>query len=98
MSYTVVGKQRFEGTGEKNRKRAQAKYDVRRAEIVQGRFDLLKPSPKLGEWSKKYLERISHDNTRRRYSSSRENLIAFFTEETHLNHISAARIEEFIRV
>jgi len=97
MSYMVDGKQHFESTREKNRKRAQQKLDIRRAEIVQGRFDLLKPSPKLGEWSEKYLKRIGHDNTRRRYSSSRENLLAFFSEQTLLCHISAARIEEFIR-
>ncbi len=98
MTYTMDGTQHFESTGEKNRKQAQQRLDIRRAEIAQGRFDLLKPSPKLGEWSKKYLERVSYENTRRRYSSSRENLIAFFTEETLLRHISAARIEEFIRV
>jgi integrase len=98
MSYTVDGKQRFEGTGEKNRKRAQAKYDVRRAEIVQGRFDLLKKhAPRLSEWSEKYLETVQHSNTRRRYACSRNNLISFFGEETHLNHISTSRIEEFIR-
>jgi integrase len=97
MSYTVEGRQHFEGTGEKNRKRAQQKLDIRHAEIAQGRFDVLKPSPKLGEWSEKYLKRISHDNTRRRYASSRENLLAFFSEPTLLCHISTARIEEFIR-
>jgi len=97
MSYTVDGRQTFESTGEKSRRRAQQKLDVRRAEIAQGRFDLLKRSPALGEWSKKYLERVPHDNTRKRYSSSRENLIAFFTEETLLSHVSAARINEFIR-
>ena len=97
MSYTVDGRQHFESSGEKNRRRAQQKLDVRRAEIAQGRFDLLKRSPALGEWSKEYLERVSHDNTRRRYSSSRENLIAFFTEERLLSHVSVARINEFIR-
>jgi integrase len=98
MSYTVDGRQHFEGTGEKNRKRAQQKLDVRRAEIVQGRFDLLKKhAPRLSEWSEKYLETIQHTNTRRRYACSRNNLISFFGEETQLIHISAARIEEFVR-
>jgi hypothetical protein len=97
MSYTVDGQQRFESTGEKNRRQAQQKLDIRRAEVAQGRFDLLKRSPTLGEWSKKYLGRVSHDNTRRRYSSSRENLIALFEEGTLLTHISTARIEAFIR-
>lgn len=97
MSYTANGKQCFESTGEKNLRRAKQKYNIRLAEVAQGRFDILKPSPALGDWSQKYLERIPHDNTRKRYACSRENLIAFFGEGTRLNHIVSARINEFIR-
>jgi len=98
MSYMVDGKQHFESTGEKNRRRAQEKYDVRRAEIVQGRFDLLKKHcPRLSEWSEKYLESVQHANTRKRYASSRANLISFFGEEAQLIHISSTRIEAFKR-
>lgn len=46
---------------------------------------------------RKYLETVQHSNTRRRYACSRNNLISFFGDETQLNHISAARIEEFVR-
>jgi integrase len=98
MSYTADGRQVFESTREKNRKRAQQKLDIRRAEIAQGRFDVLKLSPKLGEWSEKYLNSIQHANTRRRYACSRVALISFLGEETLLSHISAARINEFVRV
>jgi integrase len=98
MSYTVDGRQHFESTGEKNRRRAHQKLDVRRAEIAQGRFDVLKKSPKLGEWSEQYLDSIQHANTRRRYACSRVALISFFGEGTLLSHISAAGINEFVRV
>ena len=98
MSYTVDGKQHFEGTGEKNRKRAQQKLDIRHAEIAQGRFDVLKPSPNLGEWSEKYLDSIQHANTRRRYACSRVALISFFGEKTLISHVSAVRMNEFVRV
>lgn len=88
---------RLESTGEKNRKRAQQKLDIRRAEIAQGRFDVLKKSPKLADWSEKYLDSVQHANTRRRYACSRVALISFFGEETLLSHVSAARINEFVR-
>lgn len=98
MTYTVDGRQCFESTGETNRKRAQQKYDVRRAEIAQGRFDLLqKHCPTLSVWSEKYLENVQHPNTRRRYACSRANLISFFGENAELRHISSARIEAFKR-
>lgn len=96
MSYMVDGKQHCESTGETNRRRAEEKYNVRCAEIAQGRFDLLrKHCPTLSEWSEKYLESVQNTNTRRRYASSRANLIGFFGEDARLTHISAARIEEF---
>jgi integrase len=71
---------------------------IRQAEIAEGRFALLKKySGGLSEWAEKYLETVQHSNTRRRYACSRNNLISFFGDETQLNHISAARIEEFVR-
>src|SRR5712692_10308064 len=98
MAYMVDGRQQCESTGEINRRRAQQKLDVRRAEVAQGRFDLLKKhSPRLSEWSERYLKSVQHANTRRRYASSKANLVSFFGEEAQLVHISAARIEEFKR-
>jgi integrase len=98
MCYVAFGEQECESTGETNRRRAQEKLDLRRAEIAQGRFELLsKHCPKLGDWSEKYLASVQNANTRRRYSSSRANLITFFGKETQLRHIGVARIEEFKR-
>jgi integrase len=94
MTYTADGKQRFESTHETNRRRARQKLDIRHAEIAQGNFNLLKKrSPRLSDWSEKYLESVQHANTRRRYASSRMNLISFFGNEAQLSHISAGRIE-----
>jgi integrase len=92
----VDGRQHLESTGVTNRRVAQKILDVRRAEIAQGRFNLLKKqAPKLKDWADKYLKTVQHPSTRRRYSVSKENLIAFFGEDAQLDHISANRIELF---
>jgi integrase len=98
MSYMVPGVgQRCETTGTSNKRLAQKILDVRRAEIAEGRFaNLLKSNvPKLDDWAEKYLTSVQHPNTRRRYASSKENLISFFGEGTQLSHMSRARIEQF---
>ena len=99
MSYTLPGiGARCETTGVSNKKRAQQILDSRRGEIADGRFNLLKAqSPKLDVWATKYLASVQHPNTRRRYESSKVNLISFFGEGVQLRHISAARIEQFKR-
>ena len=96
MDYTADGTQHFESTKETNRRLAQQKLDVRRAEVAQGNFSLLKKNgPRLGEWSTRYLESVQHPNTRRRYTCSKANLITFFGELAQLSHISASRIGDF---
>lgn len=96
LSLVIDGKQHFESTGATNKRRAQEILDVRRAQVAQGRFDLLKKhGPRLKDWAEKYLATVQHPNTRRRYSVSKENLVAFFGEQTKLDHISANRVEEF---
>ena len=99
MAYVVDGRQRCEGTRETSRRLAQEKLSIRLAEIAQGQFNLLKKhGPRLGEWSEKYLGSVQHENTRRRYASSKANLVSFFGEDSQLLHISAASIEEFKRL
>ena len=98
MAYVADGKQRCESTRETNRRLAEEKLNVRLAQIAQGNFDLLKKhAPAFGEWSEKYLDTVQHANTRRRYASSRANLISFFGESAKLSHVSVGRIEEFKR-
>jgi integrase len=98
VSYMIPGLgQHCESTGTSNKRLAQKILDVRRAEIAEGRYaNLLKSNvPKLNDWAEKYLSSVQHPNTRRRYTSSKQNLISFFGEEAQLNHISRARIEQF---
>jgi len=95
MSAMVDGRQVCKPTGVTNRRMAQQIYDAWKAEIAQGQFNLLKKAPKLKEWAEKYLKTVDHANTRRRYESSKKNLVSFFGEGAQLDHISTARIEEF---
>jgi integrase len=97
LSYTVDGRQVFESSHSTSKRFAEQLLAIRKAEVAAGRYEILKKAPALGEWSDKYLQRISHSNTRKRYSISRRNLIRFFGESTQLSNISAARIEAFIR-
>jgi integrase len=98
MDYMADGAQHLESTKETNRRLAQQKLDVRRAEVAQGHFNLLrKNGPKLGDWAARYLESVQHSNTRRRYTCSKANLLSFFGEGARLAHISASRITEFKR-
>jgi integrase len=95
MSAMVDGRQVCRSTGTANKRLAQRMCDAWRAEIAQGRFDLLKKAPKLKEWAENYLKSIDHPNTRRRYASSKQNLVGFFGENAGLDHISVVRIEQF---
>jgi integrase len=95
MSAVVDGHQVCKPTGVTNKRTAQQLYDACRAEIAQGQFNLLKKAPKLKEWAEKYLKTVDHPNTRRRYESSKENLVSFFGESAQLDHLSTARIEQF---
>ena len=51
----------------------------------------------MKSWADKYLESVQHANTRRRYASSKENLVSFFGGDAQLVHITPGRIEEFKR-
>jgi integrase len=95
ISAMVDGRQICKSTGVTNKRMAQQRYDIWKAEIAQGQFNLLKKAPKLGDWAEKYLKTVEHLNTRRRYGSSKANLVSFFGEGAQLDHISTARIEQF---
>jgi hypothetical protein len=92
----VDGQQVCKSTGTTNKRLAQKRQDAWRTGIAQGQYSLLKKAPLLEVWIEKYLESVDHANTRRRYKSSGENLVAFFGE-SRLDHISASRIEDFKR-
>lgn len=98
LCLTIDGHQYWESCKTHNKAQAAKILAIRQAEILEGRFALLKKhSVGLGDWSEKYLEGVSLPNTRRRYACSRVALISFFGEQTQLSHINTARIEAFIR-
>lgn len=91
----IDGKQHYESTGVSNKRTAQKILDVRRAEVAEGRFNLLKKhTPTLEEWAEKYLKTVQHPNTRKRYAVSEASLLSFFGEGTKVEHISATKIEQ----
>jgi integrase len=98
MSYVVNGKQRCESTGTSNKRLAQKILDIRRAEIVEGRFQGLMKShaPMLKDYISQYLESRTdlHPNTRTRYGVSRRCLEEFFGA-TRLPDITDDRIEDY---
>jgi integrase len=91
----VDGRQVCRSSGTSNKRLAQKKQDVWRAEIAQGNFNLLKKSPAFEEWAEKYLKSVDHENTRRRYECSKVALVSFFGADLRLDHISATHIEGF---
>ena len=98
MSYTVGGEQRCESTGTRNKRLSQKILDIRRAEIVEGRFPgLLKSNaPTLRDYISQYLESRTdlHPHTLTRYGVSRRCLEEFFAA-TRLPDITDARIEDY---
>lgn len=97
-AFSADGRHLNRSTGTSNKRLAQKILDSWRAEIIEGRFNLLKSqAPTLKDWSKQLVESIQHPNTRRRYAVSKVSLDSFFNE-ARLPHVTAGRIEEFKRV
>lgn len=98
MSLTVGGRQHFESTHTSNKRLAHKILDIRRAEIIEGRFPGLLKShpPTLKGYISKYLESRAdlHPNTRTRYKGSKRFLEDFFAT-TRLPDITDVRIEEY---
>jgi integrase len=96
LSFTVSGRQVFESSHETSKKFAEKLLAIRRAEIVEGRYNLPRSNPPtLKDWGEEYLKTVPTASTRRRYGTSLVALNAFFPEKTKLSHISAERIEAF---
>lgn len=96
-AFSKDGRHFNRSTGVSNKRRAQQILDTWRAEIIEGRFNLLKSkSPILKDWSKQFVESIQHPNTRRRYACSKVALDDFF-KEARLPHVTVSRIEQYKR-
>jgi len=97
-AFSADGRHFNRSTGTSNKRLAKKILDSWRADIIEGRFNLLKSqAPTLKDWSKKFVDSIQHPNTRRRYAVSKVSLDAFFMD-ARLPHVTAARIEEYKRM
>src|SRR5271156_304760 len=98
MSLVIDGRQHCATTHTSNKRLAQKIFDIRRAEIAEGRFPgLLKSrAPTLKDYISQYLESRTdlHPNTVTRYEVSRRCLENFFAG-ARLPDITDARIEEY---
>jgi integrase len=96
-AFSADGRHYNRSTGTPNKRRAQKILNVWLAEIIEGRFNLLKShAPTLKDWSKQFVESIHHPNTRRRYACSKVALDDFF-KEARLSHVTVSRIEQYKR-
>jgi integrase len=99
MSYMVPGVgQRCESTETTNKRLARKILDMRRAEIVEGRYvNLVKSqAPSLKDFGRQYLESRTglSPNTRKRYECSERSLLKFFGNSL-LSDITETRIEAY---
>ncbi len=96
MSYFKAGRQYRESTGTTNKRTAIRLLAVRKAEVVEDRWRLPRSkSPQLGTWLHQFLKSISHDNTRSRYTSSTNNLLAYFGKEIRMADITPEAVFRF---
>jgi integrase len=95
MSYMAGGKQHFESTGTRNKKQAEKIFALRQAEIFAGKWDLPAPSPKLIEWTEKFLQSVQVASTKLRYSTSVQHICQHWGKNARLSAISVRSIEEF---
>jgi len=96
-AFSADGRHFNRSTGTSNKRVARKILESWKAQILEGRFNLLKSqSPTLKEWSKGFIQLIPNENTRRRYAVSKVSLDEFF-RDARLPHITLARIEEFKR-
>ena len=92
---TVNGKHICLSTGCESKRMAQKVLDLRKAEIIEGRFRLPKSNPPtLKEWGEQFLESIQHPNTKRTYKSCIQTLSEFFGA-VRLSEVGPESIEKF---
>jgi integrase len=96
ITYTDGGRQLRESSGSTNKRVAEKLLAKRRAEVLEGRLGLPRShSPRLGEWSEKFLGSITHQKTRSRYRSSINNILRHLGREIRLADLTPERIFRF---
>jgi hypothetical protein len=97
LNLVVNGKQILTFCGNHNEKSAQKILSIRLAEIAEGRFSLPRSNrPTLEAWLREIVDAVPNPNSRRRYSTSPDNLISFF-RRAKIPQVSVERIEAFKR-
>jgi integrase len=95
MAVNISGKQVCKSTHTTSKRTAKQMLSKWETDVFEGRFHLPRSTPPyFEEWADDFLKRVSHPNTRRRYSSSVGKLNTKFTG-VRLSDISADHIEEY---
>ena len=95
INYMVNGEPKCESTKTKNKRLAEKILNLRKVEIIEGRFGLPSSNaPPLEQYSQQFLNSIRHENTRKRYTSSVLGLVALLGN-VRLSEINSQRIEDF---
>jgi len=96
ISYFRAGRQYRESTGSTNKLVATRLLSVRKAQVVEERWNLPRSkSPQLETWVDNFLRSISHDKTRSRYRSSTNNLLAYFGKRIRMAEITPEAVFRF---
>ncbi len=95
MNFVVENRQYCLSTGTENKQLAQKILNKRLGEIVEGRFQLpISNAPTLEQYSQQFLHSISHQVTKKRYTSSVRNLLQHLGD-IPLHSITSDRIDHF---
>jgi len=95
MAVTANGRQFNRSTHTSNKQLAKRILAKIEGEIAEGRFNLPRSNPPTVEsWLQELVATVPNPNTRRRYSTSLDNLVSFF-KTAKISQVSAERIEAF---
>lgn len=95
MAVTANGRQFNRSTHTSNKQLAKRILAKIEGEIAEGRFNLPRSNPPtLESWLRELVDAIPNANTRRRYSTSLDNLISFF-KTAKTSQVSVERVEAY---
>jgi len=95
MAVTANGRQFNRSTHTANKQLAKRILAKIEGEIAEGRFNLPRSNPPtLESWLRELVDAVPNPNTRRRYSTSLDNLISFF-KTAKISQVSVERVEAF---
>jgi integrase len=96
ISYFRAGRQHRESTGSINKRVAVQLLSVRKAQVVEERWNLPRSrSPYLGTWMDEFLNSINHEKTQSRYRSSVNNILHYFSKKMRLAEITPEAVFRF---